>query len=38
MLVQMRRDLGAHDVERSHDDPARCRACGYRDRCGQGLG
>jgi len=38
VLVQMRRDLGAHDVERSHDDPARCRACGYRDRCGQGLG
>jgi CRISPR-associated exonuclease Cas4 len=24
----------ASDVPRQHDDPARCRACGYRQACG----
>ncbi len=37
VLDQMRRDLGAHDVERSHDDAGRCRSCGYRDRCDRAL-
>ncbi|MEZ4638649.1 MAG: Dna2/Cas4 domain-containing protein [Caldilineaceae bacterium] len=25
----------AADVERHHDDPNRCRACGYRAACGE---
>jgi len=25
------------DVSRSHNNAARCRACGFRDRCGQSL-
>jgi len=36
-LDSIRCDLGARDVDRSHDDPARCRGCGYRDRCDQRL-
>ena len=36
-LDALRRDLSARDVERSHDDPGRCRGCGYRDRCEQSL-
>ena len=36
-LDRIRYDLGVRDVERSHDDPARCRGCGYRDRCDQRL-
>jgi CRISPR-associated exonuclease Cas4 len=36
-LDALRRDLSARDVERSHDDPGRCRGCGYRDRCDQRL-
>jgi CRISPR-associated exonuclease Cas4 len=35
-LVEMRRSEGA-EMERSHDSPARCRGCGYRDRCDQRL-
>jgi CRISPR-associated exonuclease Cas4 len=38
MLEAMRHDLREQEVARSHDDPARCRACGYRDRCDQRLG
>jgi CRISPR-associated exonuclease Cas4 len=36
-LDALRRDLLARDVARSHDDPARCRGCGYRDSCDQCL-
>jgi CRISPR-associated exonuclease Cas4 len=36
-LEAMRRDLQAHDVNRSHDEAARCLGCGYRDRCEQRL-
>ncbi len=37
LLSEMRRDLEAEDVPRSHDEPRRCRACGYRAECGQEL-
>jgi CRISPR/Cas system-associated exonuclease Cas4 (RecB family) len=33
----MRADLHARDVDRSHEDPRRCRGCGYRDQCDQRL-
>jgi CRISPR-associated exonuclease Cas4 len=36
-LDALRRDLGRRDVARSHDEPGRCLACGYRDRCKQRL-
>ena len=36
-LAAMRRDLSARDVARSHTEPRRCRACGYREECGQAL-
>jgi CRISPR-associated exonuclease Cas4 len=36
-LAAIRRDLHARDVDRSHDDPARCLGCGYRDHCEQRL-
>jgi len=36
-MAQMRADLKASDVPRSHDSPARCAACGFRDVCGQSL-
>jgi CRISPR-associated exonuclease Cas4 len=36
-LEQMRHDLRSTDVECSHEEPARCRGCGYRDRCEQRL-
>ena len=36
-LAAMRRDLAARDVARSHAEPRRCRACGYRAECGQAL-
>jgi len=36
-LDAIRRDLHARDVERSHNEPGRCRGCGYRDRCDQHL-
>lgn len=35
LIEQMRDDLDARDVPPSHDEPARCRACGYREECGQ---
>ncbi len=36
-LEEMRADLAAGDGPRNHDEPARCRACGYRERCDQRL-
>jgi CRISPR-associated exonuclease Cas4 len=38
ILGAMRRDLDAQDVDRSHQDSSRCRACGYREQCDQALG
>lgn len=35
VLGEMREDLDAAEVARSHDDARRCRACGYREECGQ---
>lgn len=37
VLDEMRVDLRAEDVARSHVDRERCRACGYRAKCGQAL-
>jgi CRISPR-associated exonuclease Cas4 len=37
ILTDIREDLHARDVHRSHDEPGRCRGCGYRDRCEQRL-
>jgi CRISPR-associated exonuclease Cas4 len=37
LLDAMRRALTARDVARSHAEPRRCRACGYRAACGQAL-
>lgn len=36
-LDRMRADLEAGDASRSHDEPGRCQACGYRDWCDQRL-
>lgn len=38
VLASMRADLAVPDVGRSHEERSRCRACGYRARCGQSLG
>lgn len=37
LMDTMRRDLDAHEVTRSHDNAARCHACGYREGCGQEI-
>ena len=37
ILDEMRRDLGAGEVARSHADPRRCKYCGYRKECNQRL-
>jgi CRISPR-associated exonuclease Cas4 len=37
VLDDIRRDLRARDVARSHDEVARCRGCGYREQCDQRL-
>ena len=37
LLDAMRADDGAADVARSHDSPARCRACGFREQCEAAL-
>jgi CRISPR-associated exonuclease Cas4 len=37
ILGEIRQNLQAHDVVRSHDEAARCRGCGYREQCGQQL-
>lgn len=36
-LQDMRADRRAANVPRSHDDPARCRHCGYREECSERL-
>lgn len=35
LLENMRASHQQRDVKRSHDDPARCRACGVRHACGR---
>jgi CRISPR-associated exonuclease Cas4 len=37
LIESIRRDLGARDVARSHDQPARCRGCGYQEQCDRRL-
>ena len=36
-LAEMKRDEVRSDVPRSHEDPARCRGCGFRKVCGERL-
>lgn len=36
-LAEMRRDDTRRDVPRSHEEPMRCRACGFRKVCDQRL-
>ncbi|MGE5073459.1 MAG: CRISPR-associated protein Cas4 [Anaerolineae bacterium] len=36
-LAEMRRDEHRRDVPRSHDEPVRCRNCGFRHVCDQKL-
>ncbi len=36
-LDALRRDGHRRSVDRSHDEPARCRGCGHRGRCDQRL-
>jgi CRISPR-associated exonuclease Cas4 len=36
-IDSIRRDLGARDVARSHDQVARCSGCGYQQQCDQRL-
>ncbi len=38
LLADMRAEAEAGDVARSHDSPARCRACGLREVCDEALG
>jgi CRISPR-associated exonuclease Cas4 len=37
LLAEMRRDDPRAEVDCSHDDPARCRRCGFRHVCEQKL-
>ena len=37
ILAEMRRDERRKNVDCSHSSPARCRGCGYRKICDQGL-
>lgn len=37
ILTEMRRDERRKNVDCSHNSPARCRGCGYRKICDQGL-
>ena len=37
VLDEMRRAATQTEVDRNHDHPARCRACGYRPLCNQSL-
>jgi CRISPR-associated exonuclease Cas4 len=37
VLAAMRDDLVAGEVGRSHHDPRRCAACGFRERCQEAL-
>jgi CRISPR-associated exonuclease Cas4 len=36
-LAEIRRDESRRDVPRSHEEPARCRKCGFRSVCDQSL-
>lgn len=36
-LSRMRCDLRRPSVPRSHEEPARCRSCGYREDCRESL-
>ncbi len=36
-LAEIKRDEVRSNVPRSHEDPARCRACGFRKVCDQSL-
>ena len=36
-LAEIKRDEVRSDVPRSHEDPARCRGCGFRKICDQSL-
>ncbi|HHX43507.1 MAG TPA: CRISPR-associated protein Cas4 [Chloroflexi bacterium] len=38
VMDEMRCALRSDDLPRSHDDPARCRSCGYQEVCGEALG
>ena len=37
VIAAMRDDLARGAAERSHDDPARCMHCGYRQACHERL-
>ncbi|HEX8230337.1 MAG TPA: CRISPR-associated protein Cas4 [Chloroflexia bacterium] len=37
VLAEMRHAARMSEVDRNHDSPARCRACGYRPLCDQSL-
>jgi CRISPR-associated exonuclease Cas4 len=37
LVLQMQADQSRRDIERSHQDPNRCRGCGFRERCDQHL-
>ncbi len=37
VMADLRRDAQALDVPRSHEQAWRCRACGFREACGQAL-
>jgi CRISPR-associated exonuclease Cas4 len=37
-LAEIRRDESRSDVPRSHEEPHRCRRCGFRSVCDQSLG
>lgn len=37
ILADMRRDERKDDVDRSHDQAARCASCGYKNLCDQSL-
>ena len=37
LLADMRRDDGRGEVHRSHEDPHRCRRCGFREICDEQL-
>ncbi len=37
VMGEMRADLEASQVDRSHEDSRRCRTCGYRQACDQAL-
>ena len=37
LMNELRSNAAAEDVSRSHAEPHRCRACGYRAECGEEL-